>query len=383
MVCQNCGKETDGIKINGKLFCTNCGEALPVSEEVIAAPVTPSTEPPKAKVIPAEETPELKEEETELHILEAEKEAIDLIIKETQKEMKNPKNNSKRKLSKNRKIKQKKEKEKPSKPIIKHERPMVGHKQEFQLIKGEPDPISEPELPVPHDDMIEKSDEPIASTESEVGINFAETKSEQRMALLTKEEKQNIEEKQQQKSSALRGFFQKGIVESSKQKNKKPKKPIKPWMWILTSIFLLLLAGTGLVVYVNTIGTNAERAKKIAETTVNFSYSKPNYLPVGYELNYQTTATENSITYSYAYTPDKNKTIEIFIEKSNITEAEIFDRYIKENGKEYSQKDLSNKKVWIIGDTTIMFIKDGVLYQIVSSDTISTEEMIKIAEGLI
>ncbi len=381
MQCKNCGQETDGIKINGKLFCTNCGEALEVNK-IEEPKISEIPEPPRAKIISQnDESPELKEEEVELDILEAENLALDQILKETLLEQKNI--SSKITNTRNTKIKLKEETK--HHPIIKHERARADKIHGLDLMDNQPNPIDEPELPIPHDDMIEESKVTLATPKDEVTINFADTNEDQRFPLLTNESKENITLKQKQKSTALKSFFAKGLVESSKNKKTSSKKTPKKHKGIyltLIVIFFIIFCFILFVLYVNFYAINPDRAVKKAEENISFEYTKPKYIPPGYEINYQTNAKDDKITYIYEYLPDKSKTLTILIEKSNISNEKIFDDFVLESNMEYSEKTFHGIIFWIIGDTKAIF-KDKALYQIGSSDTISTEELTKIVEGII
>jgi uncharacterized protein YpmB len=386
MQCQNCGQETNGIKINNKLFCTNCGGPLSVAANVETEPDKESTThenlsdgaveaKAEAKIIrPADDVnfkKIIEDEEREIDILEAEEELLDVIseINPEPKE-KTKKVEPKKKPGRKKKI-----------PIIKHERKRAG----YTLVTGEPDPISEPELPIPHDSLIEEAKEELVTADSSpMEVNFI-TDREENFPLATTKEESVYKEKVRQKNEALRGFFKSGLVEVSKKKKAIIKNKKKMTLAIVISLIIgvTILAFIGLVLYVNLIGKNPQRAIKKAESKTTFQYNKPEYLPPGYVPSYLTSGSEGTIEYIYVYAPSKQKTISIKVNNDGWTEEKILSQIVANSTDTYIQKKVSETNVWLLGDYGLYFVKNNVLYEIHSSDTISSDELIKIAEGMI
>ena len=74
MICQNCNTETNGVKLNGKLYCTQCGTILP-SLKIETKASTPTIEEDIPKIIPADS----EQVEKEIDKLGAELRALDIL----------------------------------------------------------------------------------------------------------------------------------------------------------------------------------------------------------------------------------------------------------------------------------------------------------------
>lgn len=285
MQCPNCGKETKGIKINKKLFCTNCGE--PVSDETKSrdnsstealTQASPKKDPiedtsedsvvhdPKAKLITKEgdeitekdltteelsaeekilEALEIEAENKELETLEAEKEILDLMSKKREK-----------KKAKKKPAKKKREvPEITNKKIKKHNRPRLSHKpvSKYKIIIGEPDPITTPELKFPEDDQLESPIENVAKPEEgDIEINLAapEIKEKESYPLGDKGKGRlkEADEKDKAKQKAVSNYFKSTITDIRKDRKEinKSKKFNLVLLILLGILLLLALIITGL-----------------------------------------------------------------------------------------------------------------------------------------
>lgn len=393
MQCQNCSQETNGIRINNKLFCTNCGEPLdatepPVQNETIDTTVVPqipvksenNVGTPAPKFIPAEKSlvdynKIVDDEEREIDILRAEKEVVEAIesIPQTEAAPKAPVTTEPKKV----KVRLPKTKRK----IVKHNRQRTG----FAVIAGEPDPINDPELPIPHDDMIENLGTDIAQADAKpLEVNFVLNKDDN-FPLATKEEDRVYKEKETAKGEALRGFFKAGLVETSRKKKAATKAPKKNvFLVVFASIILLAFVGfSGLVLYVNLVGNNTGRAVKKAEAKVSFLYTKPSYTPPGYKISYLTNSDSKNINYVYLYAPNEKLSLNIKINGDNWTEEKLVKDALPKTLDQFTQQKIKGNSVWLFANRNLFFVKNGILYEISSSDTISSVEMLRIAEGMI
>lgn len=358
MICPSCNKETQGIKVNGKLFCPQCGEllnpptmAVPVVEPVVAASTNVETaeqnpnpfEIPKPKVI-TEEGAEITDE---LKKLEAEEEVLEVLEKAATKQ-KTPKPTLK---IKNQEIK-------------KHNRKRVHHQKEKEFVVAK----------------AIQNENPNVTPESEPEKAVPEVKIEESIfPLLRKEEKVELEQKKAVKQKAFVSFLKSGI--QNPRTAKKPKKS-KKGLYITLGIFGVIVSLGALVVLINVIYFNPQKNLRKAESKVTFKYQKPAYLPPGYDISPNTTGTSNSIKYVYFYLPNKSKELSISISKTELTNENIFETVIKPKGLGYIETENEGQKYWFVGENSLYFLKENKLYEISSSDTIALEELTKIAKGL-
>jgi DNA-directed RNA polymerase subunit RPC12/RpoP len=384
MVCGDCGQETGGIKINNKLFCTNCGEALLVPP-VVPGPIISQPETVMAPPIPQDpepaitdnlgQTKTLSDIENDVEVMEAEEEVLDEIIRANQ---------SAAKMATKKKPKSAIIRSKKNKEIVKHNRDRIIPKKvnDYILVEGEPDPIGEPELESPHDMELTENKVPLATMpQDSAGINLAEAKDNIGLALVDEETKQRIKEKNQRHTEVLTNFLKTG---ASKVARNIPKKRMKNKYLLPVGIILIIILGfLGLVFYVNLYGNKAGPAVKKAESVAVFGSLRPTYVPAGYAPTYLTSGTTDSINYDYEYSPDTAKKLNIIISKTDITATDIYQKKIVPLQKKFSETNRGANDYWIVDNSSLYFVSDNLLYEIVSSAKISEEELIKIADGLL
>lgn len=388
MVCGNCGQETKGIRINQKLFCTNCGEKISIvpipDQDVLPAPAVPVVPKPETSTsaIPKRISKDGQEivskgREREIDLLEAEEKIIEVIEKQ----------NKGKKTQIKKKVPRKQKKRSKVRPIIKHNRDRADNhkKKDYLVIPNEPDPIKEPELLSPHDDQIEASKGPNVKIEDTgVKINLSSPDTDVRYPLVDKEKIKDIQEKQQRHNVALFNFFKSGASQANKKITKKKIKN-RGWKIFLTIgiPLICIVFFVGLVLYVNLYGNKAVPAVKKAESSVSFNYKKPRYVPARYELTYQTSGDSDSINYDYIYLPSAGTKLNIKISKTEIKVSELYGKIINPLNKEYATEKKDEVELWLVNDTSLYFISDNLLYEIISSDKMPREELIKIVDGLL
>lgn len=418
MICSKCGSETKGIRLNRKLFCTNCGEALLVPEVQKQAPAgqpianqqaqastdtnssapipnprsaegpiqkpSETMAPPKPKVITAEGN-DLSEKTKELETLKAEEEALEIIEKEAKEEA-----DEARKAAK--KERETKEAALKSAEIKKHNRDRVTRKKEkdWMVVPNEPNPIEEPELEPPTEDQIEPpKGKPAEAKDYVEDVNLISPKktpapepTKNEFPLLDKEKSQQIAVKRKGHQKVLGEFFKSAVGQKSAKKPKKKKGDHKKL--VIAAILLILLLGfIGLMFYVNLYALNPERAKNTAESTISFGYKRPPYVPNGYEISYKTNAEKDFIDYVYEYAPDRTRTLEIKIAKTDLTKENFFSEKIQSLRKSYAQTAAEGVDFYFVEENSLYFTRDGLAYEIISSSKMSQEELTKIAKGLL
>lgn len=402
MQCPNCGTETKGIKINRKLFCTNCGVKIGIqeipqnkqkqrivnNEELNNQPVVPKIQnpkqfsEPKAKIItqsgeeitnsPLEEAEEkvlgkieIAAGKKEIDTLTAEEKILGLLEKKamnkTQKKTKNTLGN---------------------KTIKKHNRPRVERhkKNDFVILPGEPNPIETPELKYPEKDQIEPPKEKLAEAdESEIKINFLKPESEIKYPLLEKERIAEINKKAKVRQKIVTNF----LKETAPKKQTRKKKKSHKKLWFASIIIIIVtLVAVGMVLYVNLYATRPERANETLNLA-QFNYKVPTYIPPGYEISYKTTAGPDFANLVYEYKPDETKALEIKITETELNAGSLFKEKIEPQAKSYELISENEVDFYFVEQNSAYFINNNLLYEITSSDGLGKEELQKIAEGLI
>lgn len=397
MICPKCHAETDGIKINNYLYCSSCGEKIQeVEVRTLASNADNREETPQPKVIHEAEAVEEEidtlgaelstidliteagerlEQEKELATLEAEEEVLELLEKKPLDKLEiNPLDRLE--------AKKPTKKEKPldkleaKKEIVKHNRNRADHhyQKDFLMIPGEPDPFDIPELISPKDDMITA---PQAPKSPDLDMKLPET---ERFPLVEKDKIKEIKAKREKHQKVLTSFLKEGASQASKvKKNRKKKKFLLIFLPVVTAILVVV----GLVAFINLYVLDTNRVIKKAEESVSFNYKKPNYLPYGYELSSNTNGTKEEISYAYNYLPDPKQTINITIKKSDLGEKEVFDTYVGREGNTYKEFTKDGTTYWTVNEKEIYFKNQDLLYLIKASDKIGTEELLKIAQGML
>jgi len=210
LICSNCNKETKGIKLNGKIFCSFCGEIIkdpteileeayqhtPENKETIGLQKKSSENSIPEGMIPKILNPDSENEanthkepgEKEVQLLEAEEEIIDLIAKKSSVKKSSIKIGSK--------------------TIKKHGRTRTDA-QDFELVPNEPDPIAQPELEPPTDSLISDHEE-----EQEAEVGSAKEESPKPQASIPKKPKKH-------NPKAIADESKETLLDESKRKRQK------------------------------------------------------------------------------------------------------------------------------------------------------------------
>jgi cell division protein FtsL len=438
LVCPNCKEEIDSIRINGYPYCPSCGERL--SEEIPAilqknqvafnSENPEQFENPDPKIITPEGdeifenyTKETEAQEAAMEVLESlgseikeeeDKEKLDtLLAASSVLEIENASSDKEEPPSLPEAPEKAQEKE-----IIKHNRTRItGHKsKEYILIPGEPDPIGTPELLYPHDDFIEEPEESQVAPEDETTMSEipADNDYETEKVIpinLGGNEESGTEEPQSQEdvpddattepeaeqleaqdkkpvnhqkflTAFLKMNAEKPNTEALKPKKEK-KKTKRKWIYITLGVFLLLvLALIVLAWYATTYGTNGKIARDKAEVKASFAHLKPWQIPAGYDISYLTNANDTEINYVYAYQPDPKKTITISIKKTEVTSETLYAKIIEPSGKGYKEIKKDNREYWLVDSNSILFVADGLLYEVKTTEKLIEEDFLKIADGI-
>lgn len=412
MVCSNCKSETNGLKLNNRLYCTECGFLLspPEPEEAKPAEIeTPVAEPeigdsrtqvapePEAKIIPE------GNEEFALAPLEAEEEVLDLVLKEAKKLEKENKDekedigavevNLKAKLPHT------------THSVKKHNRPRTDLKKEgdFVLVPGELDPIAEPEIEaaeetveipikVPKAKKVELEKEEPKEPPIPVVVVEDPAEPEKEEEYVEDADKKHAVTKEKPKnanpnSELLLSYFKQQVAkkpnDQPKNKKKKRKKKFRWGLFLGIMIPTLILLGlVGLVFYVNLYAGKPSVAVTRAEKSANFQHLKADYIPPGYAPSFKTNGTANFIEYVYDYQPDKTKIFTVKAEKTSLATDDIRPKVIDPLGLQFVNTTEGGRSLWFVGDDRLYLIENGVLYTISSNSDIQVDELTKVAVGL-
>jgi uncharacterized Zn finger protein (UPF0148 family) len=369
MTCPNCGKETKGIKLNGKLFCNFCGEIIKDSTDILEEKYKHNPMGVKSKASemkPA--TPEvIQQTEIETDMLEAEKEVLELIT--------NRQHIGKPKILKDMSIK-------------KHQRPRVGHNN-YDLIPGEPDPVSNPEIESPHDSLLEDDR---GQTDPKTPTTDALPKDDSKNAynFMPKADRDTLKAKEKQKQDVFTSFLKETTrAISDKNPPKKKKKSLEHshkhkilWTFIAI-IFVTLIAIAGLVYYVNVVANNETKIQKGLEDNINFNYHKPTEAPAGYKLSYLSQSDSNYVFYYYVYTGDDNRFISLKVEQTSLKTGDILNSFIKNKTVSYSMLKKNDLEFWKTSSNNIYVIDNSILYTFSGSTGVNIDLLSSYAEGVL
>jgi ribosomal protein S17E len=180
--------------------------------------------------------------------------------------------------------------------------------------------------------------------------------------------------------NALSGYLMQ-TVGSNKPKPKKKEKRKKrgkkkknrlifpKWLLIIPAIIITLAALTGLVFYVNKVAIDPIKIQEELESKTNFVYEKPASVPEGYQLSYQSSSGEDSITYYYTFTGKRDRYLSIKIETTEIKPDEVLEKVIDKE-TEFSQISEGSLEFWQTKNHKIYVIKDSLLYTFSNSGEI-------------
>lgn len=377
MVCPNCGKETKGIKLNGKLFCTFCGETLkspaeileesyqgqdlsPKTETVVGDDTKEETRSTEAKII----TPEgdTKDNPPNADLLEAEEEVLEVIEK-----MPTPK----------------------VAPIIKdttikkHQRQRAD-RMNFDLIEGEPDPIAEPELESPKEDLISDN---VQEKVSEIEMTTADEddKPNSGFPLMPKEQRDELKARAKHHQDLLNIFLKEtaGALADKKpkkkQKNKRRQKNGFRWTWIVAPLLILVILLIGVTYYVNVYATDPIKISSDIKDKTTFVYTEPQAAP-GYEISYLSSSDKNYAEYYFTFIGDKKRFVIVRIEPTTITKTQVQTEVVNKENTNYSLAIIDGLEFWQTENHRIFVLKNDLLYTFSSSSELSTDELLNYAE---
>lgn len=422
MTCQKCKNETKGIKLNNKLYCAFCGEVLKQLEETtstspISEKPTPQNQIPKQPVAYREnpnEPPVISKDDSEIDSFN--KKSEESLNKETPIDLYNLSllNTEKKVLElieKNTPHKPKQEGDNSSHKIIKKNRNRAG----MLIIKGEPDPISTPELEPPtgmeiasptgssqleNDDQnknpykeinwlpqwnnkkdAEKNTTPEIEVKNlDIGNGYEEPK-------IKTEQPEEIkkEDRPENTKNTLKTFFskinpKKNIkAKTTTKEDKKPKNKKKLIIIIPPLIILTMLIG--LVFYVNNVAIREENIKAGMEGVSEFNYISPQFVPPGYSISIESRAERNKVKYVYNKFDRGNKvTLTI---NSVPSDFNVLREVILPLSTTYTSFRIKEITIWNVQDKKLIFLLENNLYSITSSDEIILNQLTKMAEEII
>ena len=313
----------------------------------------------------------------------------------------------------------------------------------YELVDGEPDPIKEPELEAPHDDLITDNQEkdidiqpknpgnafsrPLtaATTDNELPIEAPKPITEPERETLENElfekvsgedfdiepnkqkapdsppasdQKKNLEDKKKRNRELLSSYLKltsgvgqdnqsnkKGKKSKKKKKRVNNKTPIKlgKWFWVGAGIAFFVVAIGALVIYVHSTAINEAKIQTDIEKNVDFVFEKPAAALPGYRLSYLSESGGNFINYYYTFAKDKKRYLSIKIEPTDLKPQEIGDKLITKEGTSFSQTELSGLQFWQTDDNQIYVIKDDLLYSFMHSGEVLDGVLLDYAQEML
>ncbi|MDD3679008.1 MAG: hypothetical protein PHT36_02055 [Patescibacteria group bacterium] len=381
MDCQVCQKKSAGIKINGKIFCPYCGEIIKDPTELLEESYekkskkedgfddvssVPENQEPKAKRID-KEGKEIEKIKEDIKSSKTEREVIEKIEELSLKK--------KKELTK---IKNKK--------IIKSNRNRIG----MSVLPNEPDPIKVLELEPPTNLEIQKKID-LANQdhgqEKEKGKKNRNKKEADKEKISAKKELDILSEKTESKESD----FLKNKLNLKKTKDKKmlPRKQgacqkKRRVLFIVLLFFVaLVILGGGTVFYVNNFVINPSIVLERIEKKPKFDFKRPVFMPPGYEINHLSSSNDKTIEYVFQKFDKSNqiKIKETFLSDNGF---EIYREIVAKKNVDYKLFSLDDdNEIWLLGKREAYFINKDILFEIVTTDQIPEEDLLKIAKDLI
>ncbi len=137
------------------------------------------------------------------------------------------------------------------------------------------------------------------------------------------------------------------------------------------AVFLLLL---GFITYQN----KANIQIQMASAKAGFSVSDPGYKPEGFAMK---KITYSSGTAASWYT-DGERNFSVVQKKSNWDSQSLLENFVATSNQQYQGYEANGRTVYIYGDGKATWVNGGVWYQVQAGNTLSNDQLIKVAASM-
>ncbi len=339
MKCPSCNKETRGIKLSGKVFCTYCGDVIKSAAEVLEEfyehqdrseekrpdPKRPPVSPPK-----------------EINFLDAAKRSDKKVVVEKHPEEEKPK------------VVQKK--------IIKHNRNRAG----MTVLKNEPDPITQLEIESPHDSQLEPP-------------------SKKQTTSKNKKASPKVEKKKKKPPAPQKPKRKKAKPKEKTRPQKRPRRRLSIKKAIMVTAIAAVIVSSflmGLIFYINNYVKNEDDIKEGLEATPEFEFRKIENTPPGYELSSLSKSEKDRVEYRYTKAGGE-ETIIFRATKKDIETEKIYEDLVSSAQSDHLKIAVKETEVWVLEQKMVSFEKDGVFYEIEFPEGTPFDEIREIIEEVI
>lgn len=145
----------------------------------------------------------------------------------------------------------------------------------------------------------------------------------------------------------------------------------------LSVIFLALLVAAGFFAW----HKMPQLSVKLAAAKTHINASVPSYKPTGYALASPATTQAGAVILKYK-APDSNQGFEISQKPSNMTSASVAQTVVPK-GTQVQTSQVGGNTVYIYGQNNdAAWVNNGVLYTIKDRSKLSSDQIIKIVQGL-
>ena len=148
--------------------------------------------------------------------------------------------------------------------------------------------------------------------------------------------------------------------------------------WAALGVVLLIIVAGGVFAW----QTIPQLSVKMAGLRAHLSAVVPSYKPDGYKLASPAKAVSGTVVVSYKSAADPHQTYAVVEAQSNLTSPTVAQNVVPK-GATVQTSQVNGNTVYIYGsDNDAVWVNNGVLYTIKDSANLSSDELIKIVQGL-
>lgn len=152
-----------------------------------------------------------------------------------------------------------------------------------------------------------------------------------------------------------------------------------PKKWLAVGVVLLAVIVLAMFIAWQKI---PQLSVKAASIKAHVSATVPAYKPVGYQLATPATASGDSVTMEYRSTIEQQNEFDLTQKQSNLDSSSLAQTVIPQ-GDQVQTSQVNGNTVYIYGPhNDAMWVNNGILYTITNHSNLSSDELLKIAQGL-